>query len=616
MKRIFSLVCAFVLTLAMIPLPVRAAENGLKEEIHTAVDSQIRAFAATLKQSGADDAAAKALAKHGLTQGGKKLSAGKSHSLTAALWSTEMLPAALIDSCAEALSLMQATDPTEPWYIRGDNQWNSGRSIISMTRNASSEFQSRGIDFLLAQQNPYNGPRNSYDSAMDWMVSGFNIFLEINWVKTTASAMEYKVICRVSDRFDFSTSGNGAFKNLISGIGAKLFREFDWESTVTFTLSVPYECSHQTAAYSWSYDPSTRTFRNITAGEFSPNPTVRHQTSATDATYCHELGQAVALRADRPWVLEYDTRNPKAANLSPFRQSSDNTPLLRLGARTYVAIMDQDVVDIPKADREQYGIDVSLGREGHYYGVYFLNAFPYSAVKTYTFRLENLVDPTGGNTVCLSVLEQDTGEVLLDRLPLNTVFSYPFWKGVAGSNPGNSKPEDWSDAGNWISGQDFYINFLGNQSQPFEQDRFDLRIWENGKETSSGSSCAEVVTAPTCTAKGYTTYTCTSCGYTYTGSYTSPAGHTWGQWEALSPTLYERRCTGCGEIEQETRLLPGDCTGDGTVNALDLIALRQYLAGWDVTIHSADCTGDGIVNAPDLIRLRQYLAGWDVTLGG
>ena len=615
MKRILSLVCALVLALAMIPLPARAADSTLKEEIHQAVDSQIRAFASSISQSDAVNTAAKALAKHGLTQGGKKLSAGKSHSLTAALWSTEMLPAALIDGCSEALSLMQATDPTESWYVRGDNQWNGSNSGISMTRISAPRLQTMGIDFVLAHHAPYTGPRNSYDSAMDWMVSGFNVLLEINWVKTTASAMEYKVTCRVSDRFDFSTSGNGAFKNLISGIGAKLFREFDWESTVTFTLSVPYACSHKTAAYSWSYDTSTRKFRNITTGEFSANPTVRHQTSTTDATYCHELETAAALRADRPWVLEYDTRNPKAANLSPFLYNSDNTPLLRLGARTYVAMMDQDVVEIPQADREQYGIDGTLGREGYYYGAYFHNDFPYSSLKTYTFRLENLLHSDGSNMICLSVLERDTGEILINQLPLDSLFIYPYWTGAAGINPGNSKPADWQDGGNWISGQDFYISFLGNQSQPFVQDQFDLRIWENGKDVPTASTCTEKITKATCTAKGYTTFTCTACGYTYKGSYTPVAGHTWGSWESISPTLNRRSCTGCGETEEETVLLPGDASGDGTVNALDLILLRQYLAGWDAAVHSADCNGDGTVTALDLIRLRQYLAGWDVTLG-
>ena len=31
-----------------------------------------------------------------------------------------------------------------------------------------------------------------------------------------------------------------------------------------------------------------------------------------------------------------------------------------------------------------------------------------------------------------------------------------------------------------------------------------------------------------------------------------------------------------------------DANGDGTANALDLILLRQYLAGWDVTLGLLD----------------------------
>ena len=59
---------------------------------------------------------------------------------------------------------------------------------------------------------------------------------------------------------------------------------------------------------------------------------------------------------------------------------------------------------------------------------------------------------------------------------------------------------------------------------------------------------------------------------------------------------------------------PGDCTDDGIVNALDLVVLRQYLAGWDVMVNTAgaDFDGNGSVNARDLVLLRQHLAGWNV----
>lgn len=61
---------------------------------------------------------------------------------------------------------------------------------------------------------------------------------------------------------------------------------------------------------------------------------------------------------------------------------------------------------------------------------------------------------------------------------------------------------------------------------------------------------------------------------------------------------------------------PGDVNDDGAVNALDVLRLQQYLAGWGVSINlsNSDVTGDGAVNTLDAMRLMQYLAGWAVEL--
>lgn len=52
-----------------------------------------------------------------------------------------------------------------------------------------------------------------------------------------------------------------------------------------------------------------------------------------------------------------------------------------------------------------------------------------------------------------------------------------------------------------------------------------------------------VITLPTCTEQGYTTYTCSVCGDSYVSDYTEPLGHSYGAWEIYSYTEDEFSCT-------------------------------------------------------------------------
>ena len=62
---------------------------------------------------------------------------------------------------------------------------------------------------------------------------------------------------------------------------------------------------------------------------------------------------------------------------------------------------------------------------------------------------------------------------------------------------------------------------------------------------AAGHSYEAVVTAPTCTAGGYTTYTCSVCGDSYVGDETAALGHTWTEATCTEP----KTCSVCGYTE-------------------------------------------------------------------
>ena len=92
-----------------------------------------------------------------------------------------------------------------------------------------------------------------------------------------------------------------------------------------------------------------------------------------------------------------------------------------------------------------------------------------------------------------------------------------------------------------------YQNYSSNSSAYFRCNR----------ATAHEHSYKDVVTAPTCTAKGYTTHTC-ACGDSYVDTYVDALGHAWDNGKVTKePTETETgvktfTCTRCGETRTET----------------------------------------------------------------
>ena len=96
-----------------------------------------------------------------------------------------------------------------------------------------------------------------------------------------------------------------------------------------------------------------------------------------------------------------------------------------------------------------------------------------------------------------------------------------------------------------------------------------------------------VVTEPTCTDAGYTTYTC-GCGDSYTADETAALGHTWNDATFDSP----KTCSACGETEGNA-LIAVAKIGDQRYQTLDE-AVENAKAGETVTLLGS-FTGAGVV---------------------
>lgn len=104
-----------------------------------------------------------------------------------------------------------------------------------------------------------------------------------------------------------------------------------------------------------------------------------------------------------------------------------------------------------------------------------------------------------------------------------------------------------------------------------------------------GHSYATTVTAPTCTAQGYTTYSCSRCHETHRDNYVDALGHSWDAGRVVTePTesssgLKLYTCTRCGATKNET-IPPLEHTHHYTTTVVEPTCTE-----WGYTLHTCTC---------------------------
>lgn len=256
-KRFISIILAISFLFSLVPA-VRAEEKAAQTG---SIEEQIRAYADSIDQNGAESTAAMTLATHGITGGGKKLTMDSTSAMAAVLLNSETVQAGLVKMFADTMDTMQRLDWNSAPKMQVHFNWYGTYSNYRLYILTDAEKAPENWDWLQTDEN-YDEKGNDYDSALEWMVSHCNGAFEIKSVRDDGAERTYRVTMKLKDRFDFSTAGRSGFKKFLSGVGMILFKEYDWECTVSFELTVPcsYDhCTHHYGAYHWTYDKKNRT---------------------------------------------------------------------------------------------------------------------------------------------------------------------------------------------------------------------------------------------------------------------------------------------------------------------------------------------------------------------
>lgn len=227
---------------------------------------------------------------------------------------------------------------------------------------------------------------------------------------------------------------------------------------------------------------------SVTAGGNAENNLTMTHGTISDGTFSKTrftMSQGISLRHDLPWAVEWKSSGT-------WTDTTDGALLFSEAATSSTA---DAYYFYRRHNNDFFAFGSNTGGKYHNYGVKFAGT-GIDTTAEHVFRLENRISSDGSNMIYLLV---DDGEVG----PLNH-----HWIGGT----------DQKETVDWVSGKDFTFSYMGTSPHTIGGCKLQyVQVWENGIPHEHDYTA--VVTKPTYTSGGYTTYTC-QCGDSYVDEYT------------------------------------------------------------------------------------------------
>ncbi len=442
--------------------------------------------------------ATKQIVNHAASGGGKYLTLNETDPFRVALLNSYIAQTGLVEAASVAIDFMVANQKTFcPMNRGGLGFYNANPNYyfyITTKKDSNDIFPVVSI----IQNNIPSSYLNACDESM--IIVGGSIRTPLNVTQTgiTLEEITYRVDIQICDDFDFNadySARDDSLAKLLATIGKLasygFLKTFSWSTTLSFEVTVPNPCAHETQTYRW--EENGKNLPAVSGAGLTRNPTERIDVTSTDGTVSHyySLNNSIFLKHDRPWIVELKLVGTGNFTLTQVYDFSSGHPFL-LKRNVYAAFAESFPY---KAISAETGKPIT--RFG--YNMYTTQKQLETYKELRVYRFENRIAEDGSNQIHFIRAGVDMG-------PLQYYYRHQ-----------ESVSTNQNTVVNRASGMDLLINFIYDQAHRKQaaQALEYLQIWENGESGEVYDYRTVTLNSqPSHTAEGKRTTHCTRCGGT------------------------------------------------------------------------------------------------------